>query len=85
MEAGILTRTLHILNNIDPTVELALINHKKLKVDETETNEDELNNSNDLAKKSLHDLSQVIKLIIGISLLYIFLKNIIYYVYPFFS
>ncbi|KAI8435128.1 hypothetical protein MSG28_003505 [Choristoneura fumiferana] len=59
VEAGILTRTLHILSATDPTVELALVNHKKLKIEDDEASEKELK-STDLAKKSLHDLSQLV-------------------------
>lgn len=59
VEAGILTRTLYILSNADPTIEVALLNHKKLKIDELDDKDDEQNKSLELAKKSLHDLSQV--------------------------
>lgn len=59
MEAGILTRTLHIISSADPTIEMALVNHKKTKIDDDETMEKDQNKSVDLAKKSLHDLSQV--------------------------
>ncbi|XP_072944094.1 intraflagellar transport protein 81 homolog isoform X2 [Epargyreus clarus] len=58
VEAGILTRTLHILSTNDPTVEMALVNHKKTRVDDDDIIEK--NKSSDLAKKSLHDLSQVV-------------------------
>lgn len=59
MEAGILTRTLHILNTNDPTVEMALVNHKKMKVDDDDLVERGQDKTADIAKKSLHDLSQV--------------------------
>lgn len=55
VEAGILARTLHIISSADPTVELALVNHKKLKIDDEEPDQP----PPDMAKKSLHDLSQV--------------------------
>lgn len=57
MEAGILARTLHIISTNDPTVEMALVNHKKLKIDDDDLEKE--NKASDLAKKSLHDLSQV--------------------------
>lgn len=59
VEAGILTRTLHILNTNDPTVEMALVNHKKMKVDDDDLVERGQDKTADIAKKSLHDLSQV--------------------------
>ncbi|CAG9783654.1 unnamed protein product [Diatraea saccharalis] len=59
-EAGILARTLDIISTADPTVEIALVNHKKLKVDDDELLEKEQNKSVDLSKKSLHDLSQLV-------------------------
>lgn len=57
MEAGILARTLHIISTNDPTVEMALVNHKKMKIDDDDLEKE--NKASDLAKKSLHDLSQV--------------------------
>ncbi|RVE54877.1 hypothetical protein evm_000644 [Chilo suppressalis] len=60
VEAGILARTLDIISTADPTVEMALVNHKKLKIDDDESLEKEQNKSVDLAKKSLHDLSQLV-------------------------
>ncbi|XP_048479613.1 intraflagellar transport protein 81 homolog [Plutella xylostella] len=56
VEAGILARTLHIISSADPTVELALVNHKKLKIDDEEPDQP----PPDMAKKSLHDLSQLV-------------------------
>ncbi|XP_022819829.1 intraflagellar transport protein 81 homolog [Spodoptera litura] len=60
VEAGILARTLHIINAADPTVEMALLNHKKLKIEDEDTMEKSLDKSTDLTKKSLHDLSQLV-------------------------
>ncbi|CAH2086587.1 unnamed protein product [Euphydryas editha] len=60
VEAGILTRTLHILSTNDPTVEIALVNHKKMKIDEDDLVEKDHDKATDLAKKSLHDLSQLV-------------------------
>ncbi|XP_063531706.1 intraflagellar transport protein 81 homolog [Cydia strobilella] len=59
VEAGILTRTLHLLSAADPTVELALVNHKKTKIEDDDAAEKELKSA-DLEKKSLHDLSQLV-------------------------
>ncbi|XP_061712160.1 intraflagellar transport protein 81 homolog isoform X1 [Cydia pomonella] len=59
VEAGILTRTLHVLSAADPTVELALVNHKKTKIEDDDAAEKELKPA-DLEKKSLHDLSQLV-------------------------
>lgn len=59
VEAGILVRTLHILNTNDPTVEMALVNHKKMKIDDEDIIEKSHDKTDDLKKKSLHDLSQV--------------------------
>ncbi|XP_049867064.1 intraflagellar transport protein 81 homolog [Pectinophora gossypiella] len=59
VEAGILARTLHIISTNDPTVEMALVNHKKLKIEDDEM-EKEPNKTDDLKKKSLHDLSQLV-------------------------
>ncbi|XP_053625736.1 intraflagellar transport protein 81 homolog [Plodia interpunctella] len=58
IEAGILARTLHIISTSDPTVELALVNHKKLKIEDDESMEKD--KVTDLTKKSLHDLSQLV-------------------------
>lgn len=63
MEAGILSRTLHILNTADPTIEMALVNHKKMKIDEDDLIEKDKNKPSEIAKKSLHDLSQVYTMI----------------------
>lgn len=52
-----MARTLHIISSNDPTVEIALVNHKKLKIEDDDLEKE--NKSSDLAKKSLHDLSQV--------------------------
>ncbi|XP_063822252.1 intraflagellar transport protein 81 homolog isoform X1 [Ostrinia nubilalis] len=60
VETGILTRTLNIISAADPTVEMALVNHKKLKIDDDEAMEKDQNKTDDLAKKSLHDLSQLV-------------------------
>nr|XP_021189622.2 intraflagellar transport protein 81 homolog [Helicoverpa armigera] len=60
VEAGILARTIHIISTADPTVEMALLNHKKLKIEDEETMERHLDKSADLTKKSLHDLSQLV-------------------------
>ncbi|XP_021189622.3 intraflagellar transport protein 81 homolog [Helicoverpa armigera] len=60
VEAGILARTIHIISTADPTVEMALLNHKKLKIEDEETMERNLDKSADLTKKSLHDLSQLV-------------------------
>ncbi|XP_068629995.1 intraflagellar transport protein 81 homolog [Battus philenor] len=60
VEAGILSRTLHILNNADPTIEMALLNHKKMKIDEDDLIEKDKNKPLDIAKKSFHDLSQIV-------------------------
>ncbi|KAJ8722796.1 hypothetical protein PYW07_003976 [Mythimna separata] len=60
VEAGILARTIHIISAADPTVEMALLNHKKLKIEDEETMEKNLDKSADLTKKSLHDLSQLV-------------------------
>ena len=54
-----MARTIHIISAADPTVEMALLNHKKLKIEDEETMEKDLDKSADLTKKSLHDLSQV--------------------------
>lgn len=59
METGILARTINIISAADPTVEMALLNHKKLKIGDEETIVKNLDKSGDLTKKSLHDLSQV--------------------------
>lgn len=59
MEAGVLSRTLHILNSADPTIEMALVNHKKTKVDEDDLVEKDTTNTLEMSKKSLNDLSQV--------------------------
>lgn len=40
---------------------MALVNHKKLKIDDDDAMEKDQNKTDDLAKKSLHDLSQVSK------------------------
>ncbi|XP_026329078.1 intraflagellar transport protein 81 homolog [Hyposmocoma kahamanoa] len=58
VEAGILARTLHIISTNDPTIEMALVNHKKLKIDDDDLEKE--NKASDLAKKSLHDLSQLV-------------------------
>ncbi|XP_075970080.1 intraflagellar transport protein 81 homolog [Anticarsia gemmatalis] len=58
VEAGILARTIHIISAADPTVEMALVNHKKLKIEDEENTEKD--KAADLAKKSLHDLSQLV-------------------------
>ncbi|XP_041976928.1 intraflagellar transport protein 81 homolog [Aricia agestis] len=55
-EAGVLTRTLQILTAADPTVEMALLNHKKMRIDDVV----EKDKSSDLTKTSLHDLSQMV-------------------------
>ncbi|XP_013146107.1 PREDICTED: intraflagellar transport protein 81 homolog [Papilio polytes] len=60
VEAGILSRTLHILNTADPTIEMALVNHKKMKIDEDDLIEKDKNKPSEIAKKSLHDLSQIV-------------------------
>ncbi|XP_014358511.2 intraflagellar transport protein 81 homolog [Papilio machaon] len=60
VEAGILSRTLHILNTADPTIEMALVNHKKMKIDEEDLIEKNRNKPSEIAKKSLHDLSQIV-------------------------
>ncbi|CAK1582035.1 unnamed protein product [Parnassius mnemosyne] len=60
VEAGILSRTLHILNIADPTIEMALVNHKKMKIDDDDLMEKDQNKSSEMAKKSLHDLSQMV-------------------------
>ncbi|CAB3236471.1 unnamed protein product [Arctia plantaginis] len=59
VEAGILARTIHIISTSDPTVEMALVNHKKLKIEDEESIEKQ-DKPGDLAKKSLHDLSQLL-------------------------
>lgn len=59
VEAGILARTLHIISSADPTVEMALLNHKKLKIEDEETMDKSVDKTAELKKKSLHDLSQV--------------------------
>lgn len=38
---------------------MALVNHKKLKIEDEDALEKEADKTADLAKKSLHDLSQV--------------------------
>ncbi|XP_046965122.1 intraflagellar transport protein 81 homolog [Vanessa cardui] len=60
VEAGILTRTLHILSTNDPTIEMALVNHKKMKIDDDDIVEKGNEKLSDLTKKSLHDLSQLV-------------------------
>ncbi|KPJ01803.1 Intraflagellar transport protein 81-like [Papilio xuthus] len=60
VEAGILSRTLNILNTADPTIEMALLNHKKMKIDEDDLIEKDRNKPSEIAKKSLHDLSQIV-------------------------
>ncbi|VVC94390.1 unnamed protein product [Leptidea sinapis] len=60
VEAGILTRTLQILTTSDPTVEMALLNYKKMIVDDVENMEKEIEKSEEIKKKSLHDLSQLV-------------------------
>nr|XP_026495218.1 intraflagellar transport protein 81 homolog [Vanessa tameamea] len=60
VEAGILTRTLNILSTNDPTVEMALVNHKKMKIDDDDIIEKGNEKLSDLTKKSLHDLSQLV-------------------------
>ncbi|KAJ0180445.1 hypothetical protein K1T71_003849 [Dendrolimus kikuchii] len=60
VEAGILNRTLQIISTVDPTVEMALVNHKKMKVDDVDVLEKDPDKSTDLSKKSLHDLSQLV-------------------------
>ncbi|CAG5012645.1 unnamed protein product [Parnassius apollo] len=60
VEAGILSRTLHIINIADPTIEMALVNHKKMKIDDDDLMEKDQNKSSEMAKKSLHDLSQMV-------------------------
>ncbi|XP_034840670.1 intraflagellar transport protein 81 homolog [Maniola hyperantus] len=60
VEAGILTRTLHILNTNDPTIEMALVNHKKMKIDDVNILETGQDKTAEIAKKSLHDLSQLV-------------------------
>ncbi|XP_050345030.1 intraflagellar transport protein 81 homolog [Nymphalis io] len=60
VEAGILTRTLHVLSTNDPTVEMALVNHKKMKIDDDDIVEKGNEKLTDLTKKSLHDLSQLV-------------------------
>ncbi|KAL4702532.1 hypothetical protein ACJJTC_001417 [Scirpophaga incertulas] len=59
VEASILARTLDIISTADPTIEMALVNHKKLKFDEDEIMEKDQKLA-DLSKKSLHDLSQLV-------------------------
>ncbi|XP_045519239.1 intraflagellar transport protein 81 homolog [Pieris brassicae] len=58
VEAGILTRTLQIICTADPTVEMALLNYKKMKIDEEEDIEKDA--KSELTKKSFHDLSQLV-------------------------
>ncbi|XP_039747399.1 intraflagellar transport protein 81 homolog [Pararge aegeria] len=60
VETGVLTRTLHILNTNDPTIEMALVNHKKMKIDDDDIVERAQDKNADFAKKSLHDLSQLV-------------------------
>ncbi|CAH0604608.1 unnamed protein product [Chrysodeixis includens] len=60
VEAGILARTLHIIGAADPTVEMALLNHKKLKIEDEETMDKSVDKTAELKKKSLHDLSQLV-------------------------
>ncbi|XP_059054242.1 intraflagellar transport protein 81 homolog [Achroia grisella] len=60
VEAGILARTLHIISTNDPTVEMALLNHKKLKIEDDQATDNDEIKSADLKKKSLHDLSQLV-------------------------
>ncbi|XP_026742625.1 intraflagellar transport protein 81 homolog [Trichoplusia ni] len=60
VEAGILARTLHIISAADPTVEMALLNHKKLKIEDEETMDKSVDKTAELKKKSLHDLSQLV-------------------------
>lgn len=40
-------------------MEMALVNHKKMKVEEEDASDKDGDKTADLAKKSLHDLSQV--------------------------
>ncbi|XP_047510339.1 intraflagellar transport protein 81 homolog [Pieris napi] len=58
VEAGILTRTLQIICTTDPTVEMALLNYKKMKIDDEEDIEKDA--KSELTKKSFHDLSQLV-------------------------
>ncbi|XP_022119928.2 intraflagellar transport protein 81 homolog [Pieris rapae] len=58
VEAGILTRTLQIICTTDPTVEMALLNYKKMKIDDEDDLEKEA--KSELTKKSFHDLSQLV-------------------------
>lgn len=60
VEAGVLTRTLHIISSADPTVEMALVNHKKLEFDVNNLMDKDQGKVSDLSKQSRHDLSQVI-------------------------
>ncbi|XP_012552969.2 intraflagellar transport protein 81 homolog isoform X1 [Bombyx mori] len=60
-EAGILARTIQIISVADPTVEMALVNHKKMIIDdEKDLLSKDDDNSMDLGKKSFHDLSQIV-------------------------
>ncbi|CAG4909233.1 unnamed protein product [Colias eurytheme] len=59
VESGILTRTLQILSNTDPTIEMALLNNRKMKIDDDETEKASLEQT-DLKTKSFHDLSQLV-------------------------
>ncbi|KAG6449606.1 hypothetical protein O3G_MSEX006109 [Manduca sexta] len=59
-EAGILARTIQIISTADPTVEMALVNHKKMKIEDADILENDKDKSIDLSKKSLHDLSQLV-------------------------
>ncbi|XP_032514188.2 intraflagellar transport protein 81 homolog [Danaus plexippus] len=60
VEAGILSRTLQILCTKDPTVELALVNHKKMIIDDEDIIEGNKEKSTDLTKKSFHEVSQLV-------------------------
>lgn len=59
VEAGVLSRTLDIIGAADPTVEMALVNHKKLEFDVDGSVDKDQGKVADLAKQSLHELSQV--------------------------
>ncbi|KOB78735.1 Intraflagellar transport protein 81-like protein [Operophtera brumata] len=60
VEAGILARTIQIISTSDPTVEMALVNHKKMNIEEEDASDKDGDKTADLAKKSLHDLSQLV-------------------------
>ncbi|CAH2074174.1 unnamed protein product, partial [Iphiclides podalirius] len=60
VEAGILSRTLHILNVADPTIEMALVNHKKMKIEDDDLLEKTSTKTSEMTKKSFHDLSQIV-------------------------